>query len=151
MVHDSDCWRPSFCSSIFWGQSFQRWQEISDVNDWEWKQNENEISPRQMLNADASKACHQLVRCSCSSRGIALQDANANNIILNVLNSANVWDNARMSMNRDNKFISFRFLFLQFINITALDAWTEYRVSNSKNSGRDKISAYIYILCFVAY
>ena len=27
-----------------------------------------------------------------------------------------------MSMNRDNKFISFRFLFLQFRNITALDS-----------------------------
>ena len=43
----------------------QNQYQIPDVNDWGWKRNENEISPRWMLNAEASKACYELVRCSC--------------------------------------------------------------------------------------
>ena len=77
-----------------------------------------------MLNEDASKACHELVRYSCrrncSSRCKCKQcHFECTELCKCVGQCSDV-------MNRDNKFISFRFLFLQFINITALDAWTEY-------------------------
>ena len=41
-------------------------------------------------------------------------------------------------------------IFVRFTDVTVLDAWTEYQVTNSKNGGRDKFSA-IYILYFAAY
>ncbi|CAB4025239.1 hypothetical protein ROHU_037104 [Paramuricea clavata] len=54
--------------SIIWGQSLERWQNIPDVNQFGCIRNNDAILPKWSLLPEASKACHELVKCGCKRK-----------------------------------------------------------------------------------
>ena len=77
-IHDKCCLtdlngRISFVSSrIIWGQSLSRFQDVPSFTEYGWRRVEgvgrSAVTPIWTLIPEASKACHELVKCSCKTK-----------------------------------------------------------------------------------
>ena len=54
-----------FVCSHIWGQSTQSCQVLPSFESWGWTRNNGKIKPSWITIPEASKACYELIKCSC--------------------------------------------------------------------------------------